>query len=219
MKTEAYPQKTLTALVYAVAISLLTTACEDEDPFTTSPEELAEQIRRNTPTSLPPVTTEGLNTMGAWIHPQPGTELHRIEGDSFLFVASGVDRPETALAESLDCEAFENFFFESRQVFGISGTYCRRPEISDTRQMSLGLQIYSSDSIQCFFIRDEFSGDRGSNYWVDSSSNFLINRTRTSQDPNVLSATFMGRLINRAAPFDTLKVSSGRFDVTYGITP
>ncbi len=73
---------------------LCTTACEPEnDLIIDTPEEEADHIRANTPTELPPITTTGENTMGAWIIPQPGSELHQLAGeDSILFVASGVER-------------------------------------------------------------------------------------------------------------------------------
>ncbi|MFK8056397.1 MAG: hypothetical protein AB8F78_09790 [Saprospiraceae bacterium] len=45
----------LTYLLFTfTALILLTASSCDQDPLTTTPEELAEQIRRNTPTELPP---------------------------------------------------------------------------------------------------------------------------------------------------------------------
>ncbi len=195
----------------------------DKDPFTVSPEELAEQIRRNTPTELPPVTTVGANTMGAWIHPQPGSPLWEQAGrvDSFLFVASGVDRPETALAESLDCEAFNNYLKESNGWISTSGRYCRRPEIDDSREMILNFGLVHTDSVEQSFIYIRDKNSSGINYWT---RNFQDNRIEykillDNRQISTLSGTFSGRLINRAPPHDTLCITLGRFDVTYGITP
>jgi hypothetical protein len=199
-------------------LSLVAPACQDDDPFTLSAEELAEQIRRNTPTELPPITTSGENTMGAWIHPQPGSPLHDLAGDSILFVASGVDRPETALAESLDCNAFNNFHYLSTRSIFSSGKYCSRPEIGDERELELSFGYFYPDSARVLFFyedtdaftyRSESIGLGGIIYDI-----LLDNRSE-----NVISGTFSGALINRSSPYDTIRVSTGRYDVTYGITP
>ncbi|MFK8056400.1 MAG: hypothetical protein AB8F78_09805 [Saprospiraceae bacterium] len=206
---------TITALI------LLTASSCDQDPLTTTPEELAEQIRRNTPTELPPITTSGENTMGAWIHPQPGSPLHDLEGDSILFVASGVDRPETALATSLDCAAFNNLLQESSGWISVQGRYCRRPEIDDDRQISLNFGLVTPDSVELKLIYTQFSGDRGLNYWTRGFSNSQLEYevSNDNRSENILSGTFSGQLINRALPYDTILVDNGRFDVTYGTTP
>ena len=217
-----YMEVTSRFLLALTAVVLLTaSSCEDDDPFTTSPEELAEQIRRNTPTELPPITTTGENTMGAWIHPQPGSRLNDLEGDSILFVASGVDRPETALATSLDCDAFDNTLYESNQSIGISGQYCRRPEIDDPRRLSFGIEYYQ-DSLQIFFRYSPIPAGQDKRYWLapplnnEAISLDVMNDDRSSK---IFSGIFYGTLINRSPPFDTIEISKGRFDVTYGITP
>ena len=211
-------------LLFVASLLIGLSAC-DSDPFTLSPEELAEQIRRNTPTELPPITTVGANTRGAWIHPQPGSPLWEQAGrvDSFLFVASGVDRPETALAESLDCEAFDNFLVQSLNVIGISGRYCRRPEIGDDRRIWIGIENYlTQDSVQIFFVYSHASSETGSGYRLPRSTTFgefnlLI--SEHFQLNNQISGVFNAKLINRSQPYDTLHITQGRFDVTYGITP
>ena len=193
----------------------------DQDPLTTTPEELAEQIRRNTPTELPPITTTGENTMGAWIHPQLGSPLHDLAGDSILFVASGVDRPETALATSLDCDAFNNFLFESNQYLSCSGVFCRRPEIGDDRSLRLAFGYIAPDSAQIAFTYSDNEFDSGTNYWTRSfNQSMIINEILIDdRDSRIFSGVFSGFLINRSPPFDTLEVTNGRFDVTYGTTP
>jgi hypothetical protein len=205
----------------AFCLSLAFSACQDDDPFTLSPEELAEQIRRNTPTELPPITTSGENTMGAWIHPQPGSPLHDLEGDSLLFVASGVDRPETALAESLDCNAFNNSHNLTNRSLISSGVYCRRPEIGDDRQMNLSFGYYYPDSSRMFFIYRHTKTDRGINYTSTLIPEIPIDYQVLNDDRlnQIFSGKFTGRLINRTEPFDTIKITNGRFDVTYGTTP
>ena len=206
--------------LFSITLLLTASSC-DQDPLTTTPEELAEQIRRNTPTALPPITTSGENTMGAWIHPQPGSPLHDLEGDSILFVASGVDRPETALATSLDCDAFNNFLFESNQSIGVSGQYCRRPEIDDPRRLSFGIEYYQ-DSLQVFFRYSPSQIGQDIRYWIAPplrESAITLDLLRDDRNAGVLSSEFFGSLINRAAPHDTIKITKGRFDVTYGTTP
>ena len=92
------PKPPLVFAALLLTAVLLAASC-DKTPLSATPEELAEAIRAATPAELPPVTTAGLNTMGAYVH----TDTGRV-----LFVASGVDRPETALAASLDCEPFNS---------------------------------------------------------------------------------------------------------------
>ena len=106
--------------------------------------------------------------MGAWIHPQPGSPLHDLEGDSILFVASGVDRPETALAESLDCDAFDNNLQESTGWISVQGIYCERPEIDDRRFMGLNFGLINTDSVELSFLylNSQFSPEQ--NYWTRS---------------------------------------------------
>jgi len=206
----------------AAVLSLLICFSCDQDPLTTtSPEELAEQIRRNTPTELPPITTTGENTMGAWIHPQPGSPLHDLEGDSLLFVASGVDRPETALATSLDCDAFNNFLFESQDLISIRGIYCQRTEIDDPRNITVNFSYIRPDSIELSF---GYVADRNASsidYWTRrfGSSQISYAIAFDDEESRALSGTFLGSLINRSPPYDTLLITDGRFDVTYGVTP
>ena len=206
---------TITALI------LLTASSCDQDPLTTTPEELAEQIRRNTPTELPPITTSGENTMGAWIYPQPGSPLHDLAGDSILFVASGVDRPETALATSLDCDAFDNFLFQSNDYIEASGTYCRRPEILDDRLIYIGFGYIAPDSAQIAFSYSEDCNSSSINYWTRafSDSNIEYEILLDNRGLRIFSGSFSGYLLNRSPPYDTLRITNGRFDVTYGVTP
>ena len=209
-------------LLFVPSLIIGLSAC-DSDPFTLSPEELAEQIRRNTPTELPPITTVGANTMGAWIHPQPGSPLWEQAGrvDSFLFVASGVDRPETALAESLDCEAFNNYLFESKNLISIQGQYCERPEIGDSRNLASNFSYIEPDSVELFFSYVSDASSRSINYWTRgfSQSEIEYKVLLNDQDDRILAAIYSGYLIHRAPPYDTLRITQGRFDVTYGITP
>ena len=159
--------------------------------------------------------------MGAWIHPQPGSPLHDLAGDSILFVASGVDRPETALATSLDCNAFNNIRNLTNESIISSGVYCRRPEIDDDRQINLSFGYYYPDSARVFFIYRHAKTERGINYTStlipqDEIEYQILNDDRHNQ---IFSGKFGGYLINRAEPYDTIRVTTGRFDVTYGITP
>ena len=200
-------------LHYLLTLALLLSAAAcDKDPLTLSPEELAERIRANTPTELPPITTTGANTMGAYIH----TDTGRV-----LFVASGVDRPETALAESLDCEAFNNLLYANNNYLSVRGIYCRRPEIGDDRRISMGFGYFAPDSVQISLSYDPDDWTNGPDYWTRefSQSGIEYEILRDDRQARVFSGTFSGYLLNRAPPYDTLQITDGRFDVTYGITP
>ena len=199
------------ALLLAIAVLLSAAACDDlDDALTLTPEELAERIRANTPTELPPVTTEGLNTMGAYIH----TDTGRV-----LFVASGVDRPEVAMAESLDCRAFENYRYESNGYISATGTYCRRPEIGDDRLLSVIFGHIAQDSTIMYVNYSKDRSDIGRVYTLTSESTAEHEILRYDESSRIFSGTFSGRLVNRAPPYDTIEVTDGRFDVTYGVTP
>jgi len=209
-------------LIIASIVILTASSCEDDDPFTTSPEELAEQIRRNTPTELPPITTTGENTMGAWIHPQQGSPLHDLAGtDSILFVASGVDRPETALATSLDCDAFNNIKKLSTGNISAVGIHCPRKEIGDPRYMSLSFLHILPDSTgvsfryQSDWFNDSFVYSSRRNHFSIIDDVILLNDSTS----RVLSAVFDATLVNHESPFDTVRITVGRFDVIYGTTP
>ncbi len=208
-------------LLMLTHLLLAASACVDDDPLTLSDEELAERIRANTPTELPPVTTSGENTMGAWIHPQPGSPLHTLVGDSLLFVASGVDRPETALATSLDCKAFDNYLFQSNSYVSANGDYCRRPEIGDDRHMSIIFGYIAPDSVQIYFNYHHSNTSSILNYRLKDARQLVLEYDILidNRDQQIFSGTFQSGLINRSPPYDTLQITDGRFDVTYGITP
>ncbi len=207
----------------ALTAVLLSAASCDKDPLSLSPEELADRIRANTPTELPPITMTGANTMGAYIHPQPGSPLWEQAGrvDSFLFVASGVDRPETALAESLDCGAFNNYLIKSTSWISVQGIYCRRPEIGDDRFIALNFGYLPKDSVQLALNVSLRKALSMTNYWTREFSGADMNYTilRDDRATGVLSGTFSGQVLNRASPYDTVEITDGRFDITYGVTP
>ena len=184
----------------------LAVACEYSEA------DLADDIRARTPTELPPATTHGANTMGAYVH----TDTGRV-----LFVASGVDRPETNLAASLDCRAFDNYLFRSNGYLIVSGVYCRRPEIGDGRRMSMGFGYIHSDSVELSFNYSRPGQQTSDSYWTRAfpGADIEYEITRDDREVRVLSGTFAGRLLNRDPPYDTLVVTDGRFDVTYGVTP
>ena len=184
---------------------LLAAACEYSEA------DLADDIRARTPTELPPATTHGANTMGAYVH----TDTGRV-----LFVASGVDRPETNLAASLDCNAFDNMWFRSSNFVSVRGLYCNREEIGDYRRMRMTFKYKYPDSAVLIFQYSSMLSSLPERYWnnyPDASLNYEI--TRDDREARVLSGTFAGRLLNRDPPYDTLVVTDGRFDVTYGVTP
>ena len=193
-----------------LAMALVASSC-DKTPLSTTPEELADAIRAATPTELPPITTAGLNTMGAYAH----TDTGRV-----LFVASGVDRPETALAASLDCEPFNNYLFLSNDYLSVGGVYCERPEIGDRRRINMTLGYIRPDSIQLSLIYSNGS-KQAQSYWTRAFPRSRIAYTilRDDRDSRILSGTFSGTAVNRDPPYDTLRISDGRFDVTYGVTP
>ena len=99
------PQTSTTSLLQILVFAAcLNPACTpEEDPFINTPDELVAYIRAQTPTEIPPITSTGANTMGAWIE----TDTGRV-----LFVASGIERPDPIGAESTDCPAFQNVRYE-----------------------------------------------------------------------------------------------------------
>ena len=119
------PKLALCASLLA-AVSLAT-AC-GKDPLGTSPEAEAARIRADTPTELPPVTTEGAMTMGAYVE----TDTGRV-----LFVASGVERVDPIGSSLTDCDPFQNWRYESSSLISVDGRWCARPEAGDPRSQSL----------------------------------------------------------------------------------
>ena len=202
----------LTRYASFLLIAVLSGAASCDDPLGTSPEALAERIRANTPTELPPVTTEGAMTMGAYVETDTGR---------MLFVASGVDRPETALATTLDCAAFDNYLFRSNEYIGVAGIYCRRPEIGDNRYLSMGFGYIAPDSVQLSFIYNPGGNVGSTNYWTRAfpASDIEYEILRDDREARILSGTFAGQLLNRDPPYDTVRITDGRFDVRYGVTP
>jgi len=188
-----------------VGCLILFTACLELEPLET-------RIERDTPTELPPITTEGLRTMGAYIQTDTGR---------LLFVASGVNRPEVALAESVSCNSFNNIHKLSTDKIAVTGIYCRRSEIGDDRRMTLSFNYLPTDSVQLYFSYSPDKYSRGSNYWTRGTEKDNIKFTilRHDREMRILSGTFSGYLINRDVPFDTIRVTDGRFDIIHGEVP
>ena len=115
-----------TALLAIVLCSAA--SCVDDDPFGISPEAQADRIRAHIPTELPPVTTEGAMTMGAYVE----TDTGRV-----LFVASGVERVDPIGSSLTDCDPFQNWRYESSSLISVDGRWCARPEAGDPRSQSL----------------------------------------------------------------------------------
>jgi len=202
-----YPMRYYIPLLLLIA--LFTCAASCEDPLGTSPEAVADRIRANTPTELPPITSEGLNTMGAYIH----TDTGRV-----LFVASGVERPDPIGAGSTDCDPFQNYRFSSDSLTSIVGRWCPRPEITDERSMRISIGISEADTVLAYFSYRHFTNSKRKVY-IGNSSSVKIDVLSQSWEQNTISGTFSFIGVNRDPPYDTILVTDGRFDVTYGLTP
>ncbi|MFK8057711.1 MAG: hypothetical protein AB8F78_16410 [Saprospiraceae bacterium] len=216
--------KSLTQLILGLVVTVILTAssCEGNDPFINTPEEEAARILANTPTELPPITTTGENTMGAWIILQPGSELALEAGtDSILFVASGVERIDPIGASSTDCDAFQNFRYESQGYVDILGRWCPRPEIGDPKWLTLGFLRFDNDRVMVTASIDLNGGRtvdskkfRNDSIGISHFSVLLDDATN-----RILSATFSGELYGWDNTSDTIQIESGRLDARYGITP
>ncbi len=201
-----------TAFLWLALGALLSASSCDPDPLTISPEELAEQIRRNTPTELPPITSVGANTMGAWIE----TDTGRI-----LFVASGVERPDPIGAESTDCPAFQNFRYESQDYVDILGMRCPRPEIEYLRSQALGFRTFDNGTIRLDYTYDpDGAGSLHSlTFRTKESSPITMEILEHDLETRRLSATFSATLFGWRNTTDSIRITDGRLDVTYGTTP
>lgn len=207
----------LTAMVLFSASS-----CEGNDPIINTPEEEVARILANTPTELPPITTTGENTMGAWIIPQPGSELHQLAGqDSILFVASGVERIDPIGASSTDCDAFQNFRYESQGYTSIRGYWCKRPEIDDPKALTMAIRLFDNGQFRISCGADMAGGSTIDElkFRTDSSGTSSLEILNDDRSTRILSATFSGTLYGWYNTTDTIRIVSGRLDARYGITP
>ena len=209
--TRLFPASALLAIVLCCAA-----ACDDDDPFGTSPEAQADRIRANTPTELPPVTTEGAMTMGAYVE----TDTGRV-----LFVASGVERVDPIGSSSTDCPAFQNWRYQSFRSVEVDARWCSRLEIGDARSQSLAFSLsdegyatllYDITEKPFYAERYDFRSDtlRPPDYEI----------LRDDRDGRILSATFSATLYAEepgggGVHGDTIRVTDGRLDVRYGVTP
>jgi len=147
--------------------------------------------------------------MGAYIH----TDTGRV-----LFVASGVERPDPIGAGSTDCEAFQNYRYLDERFVGIVGKWCPRPEIGDFRRMALGISKYDSDSLVMFFSYKPSPAEDNQVYFATQSS-ISYEPLHENASDQAISGEFSYTAANRDPPYDTILVTDGRFDVTYGLTP
>ncbi|MFK8057713.1 MAG: hypothetical protein AB8F78_16420 [Saprospiraceae bacterium] len=207
--------------LFVATLVFCSSSCE-VDPIIDTPEEEAARILANTPTELPPITSTGENTMGAYIIPQPGSELHRLAGqDTILFVASGVERIDPIGASSTDCNAFQNFRFESQEYTAISGRWCDRPEIGDDRFMRLLFGFYDSGAVILRF-RYEHSAGMSSQtlrYGGADTLDLSVLGLQNNLDERICFAQFSGTLYNIENNQDSALCKAGSFDARYGITP
>ena len=200
-------------LLLLAALSLAT-AC-GKDPLGTSPEAQAARIRANTPTELPPVTTEGAMTMGAYVE----TDTGRV-----LFVASGVERADPIGSSSTDCPAFQNWLYQSSDLIGVSGRWCARPEIGDNRSQRLVFSFYPARANLLFEITDDLSYGFVHLYRSDTLRPPDYEILRDDRSGRILSATFSATLYAEdpgggGVHGDTIRITDGRLDVRYGVTP
>ena len=193
----------------------LATAC-DKDPLGTSPEAQADRIRANTPTELPPVTTEGAMTMGAYVE----TDTGRV-----LFVASGVERVDPIGSSSTDCDPFDAYRRDSGKFVVIRGWWCSRPEIGDPRQQSLALIRYDGGRSQLFYIiHEDTRSTKAVNYISDTLEVGEVEFIRNDSVNRVMSARFSATLyvddgFDGGVNGDTIRIVDGRVDASYGFVP
>ena len=214
-------------LTYAGYTFLLVTLCSctpEEDPFINTDEERAAAIRAATPTELPPVTTVGAGTMGAYIIPTPGSELHRLAGeDTILFVASGVERGGSIGTISTSCRPFQNWRFESTGQISILGNWCPRPEIDIEHSQVLIFNLLNDSEGGVFgSIFYAYSATGSSldeiKFRNDSVPITRINLLRNDQSSAILSVRFSESAFALDSS-DSVKIEMARLDATYGSTP
>ena len=182
-------------------------ACDEE-------EQLARRIERHTPTELPPITSIGANTMGAYV---------TVDGERHLFVASGVDRNESVGSISADCKPFNNYLYQESGDIVVAGVWCSRPEIERPLQMDMGILFPTKgDSLGMRFGID-YDGVLGNrrvsygSYGHDVEINLDLAMLDTITQ--LVAGTFSGYVLNFDNIKDTAFITEGRFDVRYGVTP
>ncbi|MFK8056719.1 MAG: hypothetical protein AB8F78_11420 [Saprospiraceae bacterium] len=197
----------LSVSLLALSIVLSASSCSKE-------EQLANQIERNTPTELPPISQAGANTMGAYV---------TVGGERHLFVASGVERGGSIGTISADCEPFKNFLYQSTGNIVVAGTWCSRQEINRPIQMDMAVSIPTlTDSFRLSFGIDydgtSSTGNRVSYISRGFSVITQVDTSRLDRQEMIVAGTFEGYAINFENMLDTALIPDGRFDVRYGLT-
>ncbi|MFK8056717.1 MAG: hypothetical protein AB8F78_11410 [Saprospiraceae bacterium] len=196
----------LSVSLLALSIVLSASSCSKED-------QLANQIERNTPTELPPISQTGANTMGAYV---------TVGGERHLFVASGVERGGSIGTISADCEPFNNFLYQGTGDIVVAGTWCSRPEIDKPIRMDLIVSIPTiSDSLGLAFAIDyDGTGGERSKTYINREKTFGIDVgiSLHNEAEQTIAATFSGYAINVDNHLDTAFITDGRLDIRYGIT-
>lgn len=87
--------------------------------------------------------------------------------------------------------------------------------------MNLSFGFIYPDSSRLFFRYEDLKNDYAVNYTSQSLSidDLIFQITTDDRGKQILSGSFSGLVVNRTLPYDTLLITDGRFDVTYGVTP
>ena len=207
----------------ALATLLAVSACTpEEDPFINTEAEGAAAIRAATPTELPPVTAVGAGTMGAYIIPTPGSELHRLAGeDTILFVASGVERGGSIGTISTSCRPFQNWRHESSEYVVISGHWCPRPEIGMDFSQVFNFWLFDTGMVSFSYSFDP-DGDNIDRlgYRLDSLDQSGLATLFRRPSERIAAATVNDlTLYGWLNATDSIILSNFRVDATYGSTP
>ena len=152
--------------------------------------------------------------MGAYLQ----TDTGRI-----LFVASGVERIDPIGASSTDCNPFQNHRYESQNYVSILGRWCTRPEIGDDKELTLSFSLFDDGRalVSCGIDLDGGSSLNELKYKSDTLYTPQYEILLDDESERILSATFSAELYGwyNTSDRDTIQITDGRLDVTYGSTP
>ena len=183
-----------TVLLTGVFSMVLLFSCKKEEP----PAPVVPQPVDYT--VLPPITQVGANTFGCKINGEvwvPMIETPEYFGDPVNCVLASLYESDGRARGYLNCDIIKpdvfDFFIEYGPTFFRTGTY------------------YSPD---CYVI---FHNEFYDTYILsspDSSANW-INISHIDSTKNIVAGTFNFLLVNPEAPYDSIRIEEGRFDMRY----
>ena len=143
---------------------------------------------------LPPATQEGKGTIGCYINGKPWVPKSYIAIGSPKYLEAVFDK-------------FDNNYFGLTAIIDVSLNQSLKIEAYNAR---LGLNIAQKIGPYQFL---NFDFGNCATFIIDSTSNNYINITKLDTINNIVSGAFGFRAINKCK--DTVKVTSGRFDVHF----